>query len=232
MAIKWEYQVLVDPSTEQLNSSGIDGWELVGLSSYKTGGGFALNGIGGASYTVHTQYVLKRRVNSVNKDVYYSKDRNIETPDYQLYLCNKYDVEKNELLGKYVLGDNFFDSLQDALLHAHARDESDQTVAAFKEQLAKKATPRRKGKVGTERYCFTEFMDNHVEVDCGGSMKHYESLGKAISELGPVKGKIGPQKLDFSVSENEQVTVDLGFHKLTYSSIDVAIERHGEVYDA
>ena len=64
----WEYRVLIDASVRQLDAEGADGWELVSVSSYQTGGGFTLNGLGGERYTVHQQYTFKRRVISATND--------------------------------------------------------------------------------------------------------------------------------------------------------------------
>jgi hypothetical protein len=59
---KWEYQQLHDASDERLNALGAKGWELVGISSFKVGGGLTLNGFGGSKYTVHIHYAMKRRL--------------------------------------------------------------------------------------------------------------------------------------------------------------------------
>ncbi|HEY0312942.1 MAG TPA: hypothetical protein VGC56_10660 [Allosphingosinicella sp.] len=55
-APKWEYRVDDDLEPAALSALGSKGWELVGLTSYATGGG-----VGGDSFMmVHVRFALKR----------------------------------------------------------------------------------------------------------------------------------------------------------------------------
>ena len=57
---KWEYKVLYDLRVELLNTFGNDGWEMVGIATFSTGGGVSIGGLGGESYKVSTMYAFKR----------------------------------------------------------------------------------------------------------------------------------------------------------------------------
>lgn len=65
---KWDYKIEDNLSYVQLLELGQKGWELVGISSYETGGGLSLNGIGSSRYKVQMRYAFKRKVIKNEKD--------------------------------------------------------------------------------------------------------------------------------------------------------------------
>lgn len=52
----------------------------------------------------------------------YREERNIQIGKYQLFLTEKYSIQKNVTLEKYVIGDSLFESLDDALRFADAKE--------------------------------------------------------------------------------------------------------------
>jgi hypothetical protein len=52
----------------------------------------------------------------------WSKERNIGSDEYQIYLVKKYGIEKNEVLGKFIADGKSYESVADALAAAHAKD--------------------------------------------------------------------------------------------------------------
>ena len=48
-------------------------------------------------------------------------ERNIASTPYQLYLTRKFAIEKNNTLGKFVIGDDVFDTLEQSLVEADRR---------------------------------------------------------------------------------------------------------------
>lgn len=53
----------------------------------------------------------------------YEGDRRLDDASYQLYLVKKFDIEKNNTLEAYVVGNKKFGSLDDALRYAHSEDQ-------------------------------------------------------------------------------------------------------------
>lgn len=65
---KWDYKIADNLSQSQLSELGQKGWELVGITTYETGGGIFANGIGSSRYTVQIRYALKRRIIKNNRE--------------------------------------------------------------------------------------------------------------------------------------------------------------------
>lgn len=63
---RWEYLSVVDAQDETLNKLGDEGWEMVNMVSYQTGGGLTINGVGGEKYVVHFRYAFKRQLLRAN----------------------------------------------------------------------------------------------------------------------------------------------------------------------
>lgn len=53
--------------------------------------------------------------------------RNLDSAQYKIFLSEKYNIQKNELFGKFVCGDGMFDALDDALAHADQIDRKQQS---------------------------------------------------------------------------------------------------------
>ena len=57
-----------------------------------------------------------------SKNRQYRDERNIHIGKYQLFLTEKYSIQKNATLEKYVLDDNLFETLEDALRYADGKE--------------------------------------------------------------------------------------------------------------
>ncbi len=51
--------------------------------------------------------------------------QDLSNPTYKIWLANKYRIEKNELFDKFVISDDVFSSLEDALAFAHHAELED-----------------------------------------------------------------------------------------------------------
>jgi hypothetical protein len=68
----------------------------------------------------------------------FSGDPVLENDSYKIFLTNKYSIQKNDALGKYILLEKLFDSIDEALKFAAASEESIKTNKD-KEELLRKA---------------------------------------------------------------------------------------------
>jgi hypothetical protein len=126
MQIQWEYIQLIDPSAENISSLGLNGWEMIGLAPYQTGGGFSINGSGSSSYTTHFLYCFKKIIDqevSKGNILDYKKEKDIHSIDYKLFLIKKYNIEKNNILNGYVVQDSAFETLDLALTYVNIIEE-------------------------------------------------------------------------------------------------------------
>ncbi len=57
-----------------------------------------------------------------SKNRQYRDERNIQIGKYQLFLTEKYSIQKNATLEKYVVDDNLFETLEDALRYADGKE--------------------------------------------------------------------------------------------------------------
>ena len=65
----------------------------------------------------------------------FAVDRTMESDQYQLYLVNTYQIEKNNTLGKFVVNETLFASCDDALRYAHSLDvEAEENEEAKREE--------------------------------------------------------------------------------------------------
>jgi ribosomal protein L40E len=82
----------------------------------------------------------------------------LSNDSYQLYLTKKYAIEKNDVLSKYIVGENSFPDVSSALSYAHNLEKEKSQI---KKSIAKKDGSIECGKCGgtntpnTEacRYC-------------------------------------------------------------------------------
>jgi hypothetical protein len=58
--------------------------------------------------------------------------QDLSSPTYKIWLANKYRIEKNELFDKFVISDEVFPSLEDALAFAHHAEQ--ESIAAQKKE--------------------------------------------------------------------------------------------------
>jgi hypothetical protein len=74
----------------------------------------------------------------------YEGPLDVNFPAYQIFLTKKYNIEKNVTLEKYIVLNNIFSSLDEALLDAHAiysqdvRDRNNKEQQLYREQVGKK----------------------------------------------------------------------------------------------
>jgi hypothetical protein len=52
----------------------------------------------------------------------WSKERNLGSDEYQIYLVKNYGIEKSDVLGKFIADGKSYESVADALAAAHAKD--------------------------------------------------------------------------------------------------------------
>lgn len=117
---------------------------------------------------------------------FYDRERNIEEGSYKLYLVNKYNIQKNETLGQFVVGETLFDSLEKALGFAHDADsEAQNNFQRAKERIEEDRTLRGTlGPNGLARYQINP--DHTATVRIGDWSKTYPNLDAAIAGHGPV----------------------------------------------
>lgn len=61
----------------------------------------------------------------------YRDERNIQIGKYQLFLTEKYSIQKNATLEKYVIDDNLFETLDDALRYADGKEKEEAIQEAY-----------------------------------------------------------------------------------------------------
>lgn len=111
---------------------------------------------------------------------FYSNVRDIAEGSYKLYLVNKFKIEKNETLGQFVVVDQLFNTLDEALRFADEKD-----IAA--EAIQKERQAIRTGTIGRLGLRYVVNHDDSVTVNAGGSFsKIYQNLDAAIEAEGPV----------------------------------------------
>lgn len=120
---KWEYTTLTNPSQDYLNAMGYEGWELVGVTSFETGGSVSLGGVGSGKYEVSFAYVFKRprAENSNTKSPLYSGQKDLSDLDYQAFLVGAYGIRRHEVLDGFTVLDKCVKDLGRALEIAHKR---------------------------------------------------------------------------------------------------------------
>lgn len=120
-------------------------------------------------------------------------DREINDGDYQLYLVNKYKVEKNSTLDKYVVGRAIFDSLSTALNHCDAIDSADSKNKELQEIQKKEAEQSRRiassvvheqGEMNAPGWIYTVYQDGSVKIlDSQSNEFRYASMSAAKREF-------------------------------------------------
>lgn len=140
----------------------------------------------------------------------FDQARDLSSDAYQLYLVHKYQIEKNDTLGKYSLRDErLFATIEQALSAAHHEDEEAARLAAMSaasandsEQIQKVllealASAQRAGKpttavvakgtIGSQGCTYTLFGDGSVQISLGSmiNVKH-GSLDEAIDVRGEI----------------------------------------------
>ena len=85
------------------------------------GGGF-LKYLSSQAVTVENPVAVDREVKAdrIETNQYkFTGEKKLDNETYQLYLVDKYDINKNDTMGKYVLNNTPYPDLQEALKVAH-----------------------------------------------------------------------------------------------------------------
>lgn len=115
------------------------------------------------------------------KIAFYARERDLAEGAYKLYLVKKFNIEKNETLGQFVLDELLFDTLEEALVTADKQDrelQNNASVAKEKDQL--------RGTLGNCAIAYIINPDKSVTVSAGSWSKVYPSLEAAVEAEGPV----------------------------------------------
>lgn len=140
----------------------------------------------------------------------FEQERDLSSGAYQLYLVRKFQIEKNDTLGKYSVQDTrLFETLDEALAAAHQDDEEAARLAAMSivnsndgaqtrqalfdaltsaQEAGKPGTTVvAKGKIGAQGGNYTLFGDGTVRVTLGSVIDvKYDSLSEAIEDRGEI----------------------------------------------
>ena len=135
---QWEYLKLVDVSVDRLNAAGVEGWELVGLTSYQTGGGMTFDGVGGSKYTVHVEYLLKRPLHGP-RAIARPGSIDLANSQYRLYLARKYEIQFEHIILVYLLNGEVYAQLDEALIAAHKLELEEMANEARLQKMADEA---------------------------------------------------------------------------------------------
>lgn len=88
--------------------------------------------------TKSKELLVEGNKKNFNWKEFYKNERNISNDNYKLYLVKKFAIEKNDILGKYVVDENFFLSLEDAINYADSVDKNQE-----KEYISLITTPKK-----------------------------------------------------------------------------------------
>lgn len=111
-------------------------------------------------------------------EVFYEQERTLESISYQKYLSNKYGLQRDDLLNKYVVEDRGFDTLEEALKQLHSID------------LKRSEDPNRIVETGRIRhnrsYTYDVYASGKVLVKAkSGESRLFDSLDEAEKRIRP-----------------------------------------------
>lgn len=78
-------------------------------------------------------------------------DKSLTNDAYKIYLAKKYEIEKNEALGKFIVSDKLFSSIEEALIYASGIDEG--------------STASQSEKISTENSVTQKKMDENDDAN-------------------------------------------------------------------
>lgn len=109
---------------------------------------------------------------------FYDQERNLESISYQKYLSKKYDLQRDELLNKYIVEDRGFETLEEAFKQLHDVD-----LTRYKEPKRIIAT----GKIGPNySFNYEAYANGKVLVKSPrGETKLFNSLDEAKRNMRP-----------------------------------------------
>ena len=123
---------------------------------------------------------LSQSADSTSKQLsFYGGAQDLTLGAYQLFLTKKFNIEKNLTLDKYVIDNDLFATLDEALAYAHAADKIVDS-----------------GKIGKEDYDYVLYGDGHICVSSSQSSwrKTLPSLDRAIRLYGKHKSTHPPSE--------------------------------------
>lgn len=106
---------------------------------------------------------------------FWQGDRDLDSAKYKLYLSEKYNIKKNDLFEKYVCLDEMFDTLDEALAHAH---EADRESAETQRNAA--TTVVQSGAIGpSQQLTYQEFASGEtVLTHPSGASYRFKSMAE------------------------------------------------------
>jgi len=116
----------------------------------------------------------------------FSGSRELEDESFQLYLIEKFNIEKDEILGKYLVGGKPFGELESALKYAADLDKPKQLVPPpdFNLCISEQSVKDRRGR----KVVVYEFPDSKFYVPQDGGYVTFDSIGEAEKFLQRARG--------------------------------------------
>ena len=74
-----------------------------------------------------------------NPEIKYDGEFDLDLREYQLFLTRKFNIEKNNTLEKYIVGDNVFDTLEYALNFANEKHKKTEEEKIYNEKVKKES---------------------------------------------------------------------------------------------
>ena len=176
-----------------------------------------------SKYFTEQASVNVRDENSNNR--VYHEERNIQIGKYQLFLTEKYSIQKNATLEKYVIGDSLFESLDDALRFA---DDKEKEI----DKKEKEREFQNKCKRLEYAYYITRIAENSnasfaslnvkdiLLTYNGISITNDEDIGSAISSVS------GPDTSLVILRGNDKITIQVKSGPLGIRGQFVALDQH------
>jgi hypothetical protein len=108
---------------------------------------------------------------------FWQKERNLSDDAYKIHLVKKYNIEKNEALGKIIANEAMYETIEDALKSISEYDAmKEEEHKAF---ITSKAYVKDEGKIGYG-YEYKEYGDGSVTIShSSGMVKNFTSIEEA-----------------------------------------------------
>lgn len=106
---------------------------------------------------------------------FFTQKMDLGSIEYQDYLVKKYDVTKNEILNKFIVGDQGFDNLSDVLQSLHNLEKA---------KLDNPSQILQKGKIGPgEIFDFVRYPNRVVVTHASGYTREFPTIEEAERSL-------------------------------------------------
>ena len=97
-----------------------------------------------------------------DEEEFWEGDRNLQAARYKIYLSEKYDIQKNELFGKFVCLDEMFDTIDEAVAKADQVDQ-ERELAFLEAEKNKADSVVNRGVIGPRSaFSYEEFASGEV----------------------------------------------------------------------